>query len=129
MVVMTGARRSTNGTARKPGVVMAMKLTVSAFASGTAKEEGSVERTLWVFPPDPFTGRAEWLKKLDIRLFDPVGATARLFDEVTVPYTTVRNVDALGEPKDAVLVVPKARAQEVRAVVDALAASRRNELL
>jgi mannose-1-phosphate guanylyltransferase len=31
--------------------------------------------------------------------------------------------------KDAVLVVPKARAQEVRAVVDALAASRRNELL
>ncbi|MEI6149597.1 MAG: hypothetical protein WCS01_10905, partial [bacterium] len=88
-----------------PGVIMATKLTVSAFASGTAKEAGSVERTLWVFPPDPFTGRVEWLKKLDIRLFDPVGATAKLFDEFKIPYAAVRNVDALGEPKDGVLVV------------------------
>jgi len=31
--------------------------------------------------------------------------------------------------KDAVLVVPKDRAQEVRAVVDALVAGKRNELL
>jgi hypothetical protein len=31
--------------------------------------------------------------------------------------------------KDAVLVVPKERAQEVRAIVDALAAGKRNELL
>ena len=88
-----------------PGVIMAMKLAVSAIGGGADKVVGSVQRDLWAFPSDPFTGRSEWLKALDIRLFDSVGATAKVFDEAKVSYTAVRNMDALGPPGNGLLVV------------------------
>lgn len=88
-----------------PGVIAGIQLSVSAIPKAEDKAVGGLERTLWLFPADPFTGRAAWLAKLTIRLFDPVGATARLFDEAKIPYTALRNVDALGQPGEGLLVV------------------------
>lgn len=88
-----------------PGVVMKARLSVQAVPSGSAKEAGGVDRVMWVFPEDPFFGHSEWLKKLEIRLFDPVGATARLLDGFKVPYTLIRNVDGLEAGAFGLLVV------------------------
>jgi hypothetical protein len=88
-----------------PGVCVRAQLSVSAVPAGEGKAVAGLDRTLWLFPSDPFTGRAEWLKKLDIRLFDPVGATAKIFDDSKVPYTAIRNVDSLGDPKEGILIV------------------------
>jgi mannose-1-phosphate guanylyltransferase len=65
----------------------------------------------------------------DVVMSDVAGSV--VVAEPGAPLVGVVGVDGLVvvATKDAVLVVPKARAQEVRAVVDALAASRRNELL
>ncbi len=65
----------------------------------------------------------------DVVMSDVAGSV--VVAEPGAPLIGVVGVDDLVvvATKDAVLVVPKARAQEVRAVVDALAASRRNELL
>lgn len=89
----------------KPGVIMQTTLSMSAVPAGSDKEAATLDRTLWVFPEDPFTGRAEWLKKLNLRLFDPAGATAKLFTESGIPFTETRNVDALTVGDNGLLVV------------------------
>lgn len=89
----------------KPGVIMQTTLSVSAVPAGTDKAMATLDRTLWVFPDSPFTDRAEWLKKLNIRLFDPSGATARILTDAGVPFVETRNVDALAAAEDGVLIV------------------------
>lgn len=65
----------------------------------------------------------------DVVMSDVAGSV--VVAEPGAPLVGVVGVDGLVvvATKDAVLVVPKARAQEVRAVVEALATSRRHELL
>ena len=94
-----------NVPAVKPGVIMQTTLSVSASQTGSDKEVATLDRTLWVFPEDPFTGRTEWLKKLNIRLFDPVGTTAKLFTDGGVPFAEIRNVDALTSIEAGTLIV------------------------
>ena len=89
----------------KPGVIMQTTLSVGAVPTGIDKETAALGRTLWVFPEDPFAGRAEWLKKLNIQLFDPSGATAKLFTKAGVPFAEAHNVEALTGGQDSLLVV------------------------
>ena len=88
-----------------PGVCVRAQLSVSAVPASEGKAVAGLDRSLWLFPSDPFAGRAEWLKKLDIRLFDPVGATTKVFDDSKVPYTAIRTVDSLDDPKEGILIV------------------------
>ena len=94
-----------NVPAVKPGVIMQTTLSVSASQAGSDKEVAIVDRTLWVFPEDPFTGCTEWLKKLNIRLFDPVGTTAKLFTDASIPFAEIRSVDALTSIEAGTLIV------------------------
>jgi len=89
----------------KPGVIIQTTLSICAVSSGSDKEIANLDKTLWVFPDDPFAGRAEWLKALKIRLFDPSGATAKLFTEAGIPFTETRNSDALEGGGDSLLIV------------------------
>ena len=89
----------------KPGVIMRTTLSVSAIPAGADKASAAMDRPVWVFPESPFTDRAEWLKKLNIRLFDPSGATAKIFTDAGVPFAETRNVDALAAGEDGVLIV------------------------
>jgi len=89
----------------KPGVVMQTSLSVSASKAESDIAIAVLDRTLWVFPEDPFTGRTEWLKKINIRLFDPVGTTAKLFTDARVPFAEIRSVDALTAIEAGTLIV------------------------
>jgi hypothetical protein len=87
-----------------PGVVMQTILSVSVELAGSDKVVATLDKPIWVFPEDPFTGRTEWLKKLNIRLFDPVGTTAKLFTELKIPFTEIRGVES-SSAEEGVLVV------------------------
>jgi hypothetical protein len=89
----------------KDGVVLQTTLEVSLFEENGQKTVGKVQKTLWVFPGHAFAGRAEYLKKLNILLFDPDGKTAALFAQAGIPFKETRNVSALTEVKDGLVIV------------------------
>ena len=70
-------------------------LSVSCYAPHAGVPEASLEKPLWIFPENPFTNRSQWLKQLQIRLFDPVGKTRQVFKKTAIPFTETRNVDSL----------------------------------
>lgn len=89
----------------KDGVILNTMLSVSVLENGALEAAATLEKTIRIFPPDPFAGRAEWLKKLDIRLFDPEKRTAGFFDKAGIPFQRVANIEALAEVKDGIIIV------------------------
>ena len=89
----------------KEGAVLDLVLGVAALEGAGRTASTNIEKRLWVFPENAFAERTEWLKKLNIVLFDPVQKTAAVFEKSKLPFKEVRNVDALGALKDATLVV------------------------
>lgn len=89
----------------KEGVILNTTLSVSVLEAGAAQATVQLEKTIWVFPPDPFAGRIEWLKKLDIRLFDPEKKTTDAFEKAGIPFQRVANVDALADATNGIIIV------------------------
>jgi hypothetical protein len=88
----------------KEGVVLEAQLTVTAYA--TADQPPAAEsRKFWIFAPDPFADRSQWLKGMGIALFDPEKKTAERFDQAHIPYKLTRNTSVLDELSDGLLVV------------------------
>jgi hypothetical protein len=89
----------------KPGVVLKTRLQVSLLGPDDRKPAATHERTIWVFPGDPFALRATWLKGLKIALFDPEKTTAESLRKLKVPFEEIDNVAALGAVKEGHLLV------------------------
>ena len=89
----------------KNGVVVQAQLAISVFADAGAKPEATADKTLWIFPANPFVDRTQWLKELKITLFDPREATAGLLQKLNVPFEETRNLASVGEMNDGVLVI------------------------
>lgn len=89
----------------KDGVVLATKLTISAIEAGQNKPIATHEQDVWAFPEDPFADKAEWLKGLKLKLYDPVGATSKLLAAAKVPFEELRDVDAVAGSKEGVVIV------------------------
>jgi hypothetical protein len=88
----------------KAGVIIPATLTITVAAEGGAPP-AVLEKRLWIFPKDPFTDRTEWLKALDIHLYDPEGKTAERLEKAEVPFSLVGNIEALAEPGDNVVLI------------------------
>jgi len=89
----------------KEGVVMPAVLSVSCYDPKAGAPAASLEKPLWIFPEDPFAGRSQWLKQLQIHLFDPVGKTRQVFEKAAIPFTETRNVDSLSALEEGILVI------------------------
>lgn len=85
-----------------PGVVLKTTLSLS---NGQSQPVADGQRTLWIFPEDPFDSLRESLKQAGIVLYDPAGATAKGFTDLKVPFEPVYNVAAIAELKPGVLVI------------------------
>lgn len=88
----------------KPGAMLGLTLTVILLDDTNAELATGIKR-IWVYPTDPFADRTAWLKSLDLRLYDPDGATARRLDDANIPYTAVGNADALAEGEGGIALV------------------------
>ncbi|MCG2661073.1 MAG: hypothetical protein L6437_12615, partial [Kiritimatiellae bacterium] len=75
----------------KEGVVLPAVLGVSMMEAGAEKSVAAVEKKIWIYPENPFVDRKEWLKKLDIRLFDPDKKTGECFEKAGIPFQRVNN--------------------------------------
>lgn len=89
----------------KEGVILPAVLAVSMMEAGTEKSVAAVEKKIWIYPENPFVDRKEWLKKLNIRLFDPEKKTGGYFEKAGIPFQRVNNCDALSEIKDGIIIV------------------------
>lgn len=78
-------------------VILPVSLTVAVVVERT--EVARQQLRMWLFPEDPIGTRNEWLRSLDITLFDPVEKTAKQFDHSNVPYQPAHNVAALHAPE------------------------------
>jgi len=89
----------------KDGVVLRARLRISVLAEGEEKAQAVYDKTVWIFPEDPFTGRKKWLKGLKIVLFDPEKTTAGPLKKGKVPFEELNNPAAIGELKEGLLIV------------------------
>ncbi|MGO9113660.1 MAG: hypothetical protein ACLP9L_30890 [Thermoguttaceae bacterium] len=96
----------------KEGVVLQTQCSVAEYADGEQRQEPLAihDKTLWIFPRDPFVDRHEWLKSLKITLYDPEGKTADRLEKAAIPFTLSRNIDALDGVEQGVLVIGEATA-------------------
>ncbi|MCX6993182.1 MAG: hypothetical protein NT011_08590 [Kiritimatiellaeota bacterium] len=89
----------------KDGVILPAILVVSMTETGADKSVAAVEKKIWIYPENPFVDRKEWLKKLNIRLFDPEKKTRECFEKAGIPFQRVNNCEALSEMKDGIIIV------------------------
>ncbi len=87
------------------GVVLAAELSV--FIEGDAVGTPPVidRQQLWIYPRDAFAGRTRWLESLDIVLFDPVGATAAVWDRASLPYRRLERSELLAASNAGLIVI------------------------
>lgn len=60
---------------------------------------------LELFPQDPFGHRGEWLRSLDIHVFDPLEKTATILVAAKIPFTEVTNVARIRAMKGGTLLI------------------------
>ena len=89
----------------KDGIVLQTILQVSIVEAGQNAPLTSIERTVAVFPSDPFADRSEWLKKLKIKLYDPIGTTKKTLTAAKIPFDEEANPAALAELTEGLLLV------------------------
>jgi hypothetical protein len=86
----------------KPGVTQELSVEIVHIrAVGT----DAVQYPIYVFSREPFAARERWLKRLRIKLFDPEGGTADLFDAENIPYNRLLDLAAIEAVDNGVLLV------------------------
>ncbi len=88
----------------REGIVLRTALAVHVLGAD-GKVTTRLERVLWIFPEDPFAGRAKWLKEREITLFDPAHTTAPMLAKVGVPFEEQNNLSALAGLGKGVLLI------------------------
>jgi len=69
----------------RDGVVLPARLTLEV-QGPDGKPLGRLQRSLWLFPDNPFAGRAAWLRGLKITLHDPARTTAPTLKAAGIPF-------------------------------------------
>ncbi|MFN0198965.1 MAG: hypothetical protein ACKVT0_19635 [Planctomycetaceae bacterium] len=89
----------------KPGLILPTKLAIHLVADGNKQPVASVESPIWIYPPDPFYDRTEWLKGLQLSVFDPAGKTVELFNTLELSFAEITNISNLEILESGVLII------------------------
>lgn len=84
---------------------MQASVSVSVYQGGAKDAVTNIVKRIWIFPEDPFANQKEWLKALNIRLFDPEKKTAEVFTEAEIPFEEIRNIDSFTEITNGILIL------------------------
>ena len=88
----------------REGIVLECRLLLS-LTDRQGNEHGTVQKPLNIFPRDPFALKREWLTRLDLCVFDPLGKTTAAFDALAIPYRQIDNLSALEPSGAGVLII------------------------
>ena len=103
----------------RAGVVAEGRLQV-ALLDERRQPLAELEQPVFVFGRDPAAERQQWLRELDLRLFDPSGETARRLDELGWPHRRLANPAALAALGGGTLIVGEGCSlREIRGLMDA----------
>jgi len=89
----------------KKGVVMTSALDATLHSTGAREALANIHKPIWVFPEDPFAYEKEWLKDLQIRLFDPEGNTVAAFESLQIPFEEIGRSSAIGSISEGILII------------------------
>ena len=84
--------------ALKGDASLALELSISV-------DTTTFKKPVWVLSKDPFAGRSEWLKKLNLHVFDPDEQTIDCFEKMDVPFKHVKSQDAIADIESGLLVI------------------------
>ncbi len=73
----------------RPGTVAPGRLAATLIRLSDGRRLTGIEVGLRFFPKDPFADRRQWAASLNLRLFDPVGDTARQFQAQGIPFARI----------------------------------------
>jgi hypothetical protein len=86
-------------------VIFPADLTVDLHAKDGTEIVGPIVKRVWIFARAPFADRQQWLRGLEIHLYDPIGETAICFEKARIPFQRVYNLDASGDIDRGMFVV------------------------
>ena len=92
---------------------MLVKFTVSDMQVGSVVklelklkfDDGALSESLFLLPTNPFARRQEFLEQAKLRLFDPSGETAELFESSSIPFERLRTLESVDVIEDGLLIV------------------------
>lgn len=87
----------------KPAAAIATTLTLT-FHTDDGKTQ-VIERPFIIFPSDPFANLLPEIRSLNLQLFDPLGATAKVFNASGIPFTLRRTLASIDDVKDGTLLI------------------------
>lgn len=113
-----------SGQTVREGVILEGRLSVAVYAEKGEKPEATLVKPLWIFPHNPFADRTKWLKESKITLFDTKGTTTEVLKKMEVPFEEMRNVEAVAELKEGLLLIGEGTSfQEERGLAEAALAA------
>ncbi len=91
----------------KPGAVLEARLELSLYGNAQKTPEAELKRKIYIFPPDPFVARMDWLKDLKLVVFDPndKSKTVEALEALKVPHERIKQVDKLADQKEGIVIV------------------------
>lgn len=89
----------------KDGVVWKTTLAINVTPRGNNKSIASLEKTLWIFPRNPWISKQSQLVDLKIALFDPQDQTANLLAKHNIPHTRVQRLAQIEVLDQGVVIV------------------------
>ncbi|TWU45658.1 hypothetical protein Q31b_08340 [Novipirellula aureliae] len=89
----------------KTHVIQESTLSLRLAQAGNGDAVTIFQRGLWAFPRDAFADRNAWLNQLDLRLYDPVGDTAKVLDEAEIPFQEIRSIAALATIENGIVII------------------------
>lgn len=87
----------------RDGITLETMLTLQF--TGANGESAQFAQPMWIFSRATFTGRENWLKQLNIQLFDTSGRTQSVFDSAGIPYHPIRGVTELRSLEKGLIVI------------------------
>lgn len=103
----------------RAGIAVEGRLQVALLDEGR-QPLAELEQPVFVFGQDPAAERKQWLRELDLRLFDPSGDTAQRLDELGWPYRRIANPAAFAALGGGTLIVGEGCSlRENRGLMDA----------
>lgn len=88
----------------KPGIHQPLTLNISLMDSDQTTVT-NITKSLVLYHEDVFADREDWLKGLNIHLFDPEETTSEVFDEEKIPYTAIHRPAGFDAMEKGLLIV------------------------
>lgn len=89
----------------RSGVIENVLLSASFHSDNNDQPWASYRRDFWVYNSDPFVDRKQWLEELELRLFDPSGRLAKIFDDTEIPFEGIRTIADLESIESGLVIV------------------------